>query len=173
MPEGGDPPSWKRGSQDCRLRLTKSGVLWHGLLPCLLRALEQWQPQPVGTERQYREALLKYLRRWAPRARVESEYRRGGATVDIYFRWQGFLATQEIFVELKRNLVHGYELHRLMGQIESLRLSGREVVVVVCGETKESLLARLVNHYHALLRRNETYLAKHMAVVVKAPQKMD
>jgi len=150
------------------VRLTSCGVLWHGLVPSLLQGLERWQPVAVKTEREYREALLKYLRHWAPQARVESEYRAGGSSVDIYFCWPGLLGAREVFVELKRNLVHGYELHRLMGQIESLHLEGRQIIIVVCGEAKESLLARLVNHYGALAQENEIYLGKNVAVIVKA-----
>jgi hypothetical protein len=79
---------------------------------------------------------------------VETEYRHNGTTIDIYVKQRGFLGdSSEVFVELKRNLLHKAQLDRLVGQVESLQPSKNAILVILCGQTNPALVTRLNERY--------------------------
>jgi hypothetical protein len=68
-------------------KISKAEVAYSGLNYALLRLLRDWQPPPLKTELEYRNALFEYLREALPEdARVEKEYRHSGTTSDLYLR---------------------------------------------------------------------------------------
>lgn len=127
--------------------LTRVGVAWEGLFSAIDRVtLNEWNPGPLKSEKQFRDSLLAQLRLGAPPAplcRIEKEYRDGGTTADIYMKWQGLVFSAEIYIELKLNLTRKTDFDRLVGQIHGLEPAKRKIVVVLCGETDPALLGRL------------------------------
>ena len=110
---------------------------------------------------------MRFLREFAPGARIEAEYRHSGTTADIYFKWEGFLSTGEIFIELKRNLRQKPQLDRLIGQLEQLDPGKHKIIVVLCGKTNETLLSRFKKKY----RRYWEGLETQMVILVKPESK--
>ncbi len=106
-----------------------------------------WQPQPLPTELKYRNSLTELLRARLPKAKIETEYRHNGTTIDIYAKEPGFFGSTEVFVELKRNLLHKAQLDRLVGQIESLQPGKNAILVVLCGDTNPALVTRFKEKY--------------------------
>ena len=115
----------------------------------VLKSAKQWQPNPLATELKYRDALIAHLRQQLKEATIEPEYRHSGTTTDIYVKRKGFFGFSEVFVELKRNLSSKSQLDRLVGQIESLEPKKNFIIVILCGETNPTLLARLKERYGA------------------------
>ena len=115
----------------------------------VLKSAKQWQPNPLPTELKYRDSLIAHLRQQLKEATVEPEYRHSGTTTDIYVKEKGFFGSSEVFVELKRNFSSKSQLDRLVGQIESLEPKKNFIIVVLCGETNPTLLARLKERYAA------------------------
>jgi len=114
----------------------------------VLKLANQWQCQPLPNELAYRDSLIEHLREHLSGVkRIESEYRHFGTTTDIYVEQSGYFGSSQVFVELKRNLSSKAELDRLVGQIESLEPKRNPIIVVLCGETKPTLLARLRERY--------------------------
>jgi hypothetical protein len=124
-------------------RINKVTVAWDGLLANLCRVICKWQPQDFPRERDYRDSLTAYLRANAPGARIECEYRHLGTTADISVEWDGFISTERVLIELKRNLNSKSEFNRLVGQIADLRPHQTPIIVVLCGETSPQWLDRL------------------------------
>ena len=129
------------------MKITKASVSWDGIVANLNRALKEWHPEDFKKESEYRDSLLAYLRECAPDARITREYRHLGTTVDLFLEWPGFFGKDAVFIELKRNLTHKAQLDRLIGQIECLQPKKHNIVVLLCGETDQSLLERLKEHY--------------------------
>lgn len=128
-------------------KITKGAVAWDGLMPNLVRAIESWVPIGCQKETEYSDSLAYYLRECAPDAHIEREYRHLGSTIDIYVRWNGFWGTENIYIELKRNLSQKSQLDRLIGQIEGLQPGQHKIIIVLCGDTAPALLNRLVAKY--------------------------
>jgi len=130
------------------------------------KLVREWQPQLLPTELKYRDSLSALLRERLRDAKVETEYRHSGTTIDIYVKLPGFFGSSEVFIELKRNLLHKAQLDRLVGQIESLQPRKNAIVVVLCGEANPALVSRFKEKYKtvdgALLLDGEP-----MALVVK------
>jgi len=130
------------------------------------KLVREWQPRLLPTELKYRDSLCALLRERLRDAKVETEYRHSGTTIDIYVKLPGFFGPSEVFIELKRNLLHKAQLDRLVGQIESLQPRKNAIVVVLCGEANPALVARFKEKYKtvdgALLLDGEP-----MALVVK------
>lgn len=108
---------------------------------------KEWQPHILPTELKYRDALSTLLRGCLKDAKVETEYRHIGTTIDIYVKQSGFFGSSEVFVELKYNLLHKAQLDRLVGQIESLQPGKNAIVVILCGQTNPALLTRFKERY--------------------------
>jgi hypothetical protein len=111
------------------------------------KLVKEWQPQQLPTEFKYRDSLSTFLRGRLRDAKVETEYRHIGTTIDIYVKEAGFFGSSEVFVELKRNLLHKAQLDRLVGQLESLQPRKNAIVVILCGETSPALVTRLKEKY--------------------------
>jgi len=129
------------------MRISKAQVAWGGLMAALQKVIENWNPARFRSELQFRDSLVDHLRRCAPEARVEKEYRDNGTTTDIYFVWEGLLETTRVFIELKRDLHQKAQLDRLVGQIELLEPRQNHVIVVFCGTSDEQLLGRFRYKY--------------------------
>jgi len=123
--------------------LNKVTVAWDGLLANLCRAIGKWEPEDFPRERDYRDSLAAHLRVYAPDARIECEYRHLGTTADICVEWDGFISTERVLIELKRNLNSKSEFNRLVGQIADLKPDRTNIIVVLCGETSAQWLDRL------------------------------
>lgn len=128
-------------------KITKGTVAWDGLMANLVRAIEAWIPMDYQKELEYSDSLASYLRECAPNAHIEREYRHLGSTIDIRVQWTGFWGTDDVFIELKRNLRQKSQLDRLVGQIEGLQPGKHKIIIVLCGETAPALLDRLVTKY--------------------------
>ena|SRR5258708_37429202 len=111
------------------------------------KLIKQWQPQMLPTELKYRDSLCTLLRGNLSDSKIETEYRHTGTTIDIYVKKPGFFGSSEVFVELKRNLVHKAQLDRLVGQIESLQPGKNAIIVILCGETNPALVNRFKEKY--------------------------
>src|SRR5207245_4050672 len=114
------------------------------------KLVKEWQPRPLPTELKYRDSLTTLLRERLRDAKVETEYRHNGTTIDIYVKKYGIFGSSEVFVELKRDLLHKAQLDRLVGQIESLEPLKNAIVVILCGETNPALVTRLREKYKTL-----------------------
>lgn len=128
-------------------KITKIEISWHGLIGAVARAIRRWEPQPQKSEHGYRDALIEHLRACAPDARVEKEYRVAGTTADVYVKMAGLLSTDEVYLELKRDLGKKADCDRLVGQVADLDPRNREVIVVLFGQTDPALLKRLEEQF--------------------------
>jgi hypothetical protein len=129
------------------------------------KLIGEWQPGPLANELQYRNSLTALLRERLPKAKIETEYRHNGTTIDIYAKEPGLFSSTEVFVELKRNLLHKAQLDRLVGQIESLQPGKNAILVVLCGETNPALVTRLKEKYG--IAGKAVVFGPGMGVVVK------
>jgi hypothetical protein len=130
------------------------------------KLVQEWQPAALPTELKYRNSLAIFLRERLKDTKIETEYRHSGTTTDIYVRQAGFLGSTEVFVELKRDLAQKTQFDRLIGQIECFS-SRNPIIVVLCGETKSELVARLKEKYGL----SADIIFRQMAVVVKQTSK--
>ncbi len=129
------------------------------------KLIAEWQPAQSANELQYRNSLTALLRERLPKAKIETEYRHNGTTIDIYAKEPGLFSSTEVFVELKRNLLHKAQLDRLVGQIESLQPGKNAILVVLCGETNPALVTRLKEKYG--IAGKAVVFGPGMGVVVK------
>lgn len=142
-------------------KITWLTLAWDGLVPNLCRAINDWNPLELAKEFEYRDSLVTHLRQRAPDARIQTEYRHLGTTVDIYFEIDGFFGVHKAYIELKRNLHQKAELDRLIGQTEHLKPRQNNVVIIVlCGDTTPALLDRLKEQYKAYLGWNLRIIEK-------------
>jgi len=130
------------------------------------KLVKEWQPRLLPTELQYRNSLTALLRERLPKAKIETEYRHSGTTIDIYVKQPGFLGSTEVFVELKRNLLQKSQLDRLVGQIESLQPGKNPIVVILCGETNPALVTRFKEKY-GIMEGTFIVYGEPLTVVVK------
>ncbi len=145
--------------------LTKGAVALSGLVENLETAIEKWTPGKLANELKYRDSLLGFLRENVPPdCHVEREYRHNGTTTDIFLKWKGLVFDDEIFLEVKRDLNKKTTLDRLVGQIESLEPGKRSIVVVLVGDTDQSLANRLRAKYSAFIGAQ---FDKPFAIVIK------
>ena len=129
------------------------------------KLIAEWQPAQSANELQYRNSLTALLRERLPKAKIETEYRHNGTTIDIYAKESGLFGSTEVFVELKRNLLHKAQLDRLVGQIESLQPGKNAILVVLCGDTNPALVTRLKEKYG--IAGKAVIFGPGMGVVVK------
>ncbi len=150
-------------------KLAKADVALNGLLPRVAQLIsDDWQPGKQATEIAYRNSLLKYLRDIVPEdCRVEREYRHSGTTTDIYISWKGILASDEIFIEIKRNLQKKTVFNRLVGQIEELNPGKHKIILLLTGYTDEAFLGRLKSRYKRFMVHGMLYSSVTMAIIVK------
>ena len=137
-------------------KITKKQVTWYGLLDVITESVRDWKPTELSRENQYSAALADYLREVCPPdTRVETEYRDGGTTVDVWLSWQGLLFSDQLFIELKRNLRKKTDYDRLVGQIVALKPGNRRILIVLIGDTSDKLLGRLTEHFQTELEESE------------------
>ena len=108
----------------------------------VFKLVKEWKPESLPTELKYRDSLAAFIRERLEDAKVETEYRHSGTTADVYVKESGFFGSSEVFVELKRNLVHKAQLDRLVGQIHGLQPKKNNIIVVLCGGANPALVAR-------------------------------
>jgi len=137
-------------------KISKIQVTVNGLLDVIAESVQDWKPTEFSRENQYSAALADYLREVCPpETRVETEYRDGGTTVDVWLSWQGLLFSDQLFIELKRNLRKKTDYDRLVGQIVALKPGNRRILVVLVGDTSAKLLGRLTEHFQTELEESE------------------
>jgi len=147
-------------------KLTKVDVAINGLLAGLVKLVKQWEAGTLGSETEYRDSLLKFIRSSVPEdCRVEREYRHGGTTADLFISWKGLLFSGEVFVEIKRNLQKKASFDRLVGQLEGLEPGKRGILVVLVGSVDEGLHGRLRDRYASFM--GDLVDEGMMAIVVK------
>ncbi|HXJ03740.1 MAG TPA: hypothetical protein VNH65_01490 [Candidatus Acidoferrum sp.] len=130
------------------------------------KLVKEWQPEALPGELQYRNSLMALLRQRLIKASIEPEYRHKGTTTDIYVKQPGLLfGSSEVYVELKRNLLHKAQYDRLVGQIESLDPRKNAIIVVMCGETNPALVTRFKEKYD--FADGSSFSGEPMIVVVK------
>jgi hypothetical protein len=135
------------------MNISKLAVTWEGLLSAVAGLVGQWKPPLLKNEVAYRDHLLSLIRSAVPPdTKVEKEYRHHGTTIDIWVRWVGLVLNGELALELKVNLKKKTEFDRLVGQIESLSPETNAVLVVLIGETDQSLLGRLQEKYARFIK---------------------
>lgn len=128
--------------------LNKANVVWFGLLPKVAQIIRHdWQPGKLSSESDYRDSLVAFLRKSAPDAHVETEYRHAGTTTDVYLKWHGIFSSGEVFIELKLNLQQKDEYDRLIGQIVQINPAKHNLIVLLIGEHNENFVARLQERY--------------------------
>ena len=149
-------------------KISKIRVTYYGLLDVITESVRDWKPTELSRENQYSAALADYLREVCPpETRVETEYRDGGTTVDVWLSWQGFLFSDELFIELKRDLSKKTEYDRLVGQIVALKPGNRRILIVLVGDTSVKLLNRLTEQFQTELEESE----ESMKIVTIEPMK--
>lgn len=126
-----------------RKQINKLSVAWDGFLANLCRAINDWNPEELRRERDYRDSLADHLRGYAPGARIECEYRDSGTTIDICVEWDHLFGTERVLIELKRELNTKAEYNRLVGQITDMKPDKNNIIVVLCGDTSAEWLDRL------------------------------
>jgi hypothetical protein len=129
-------------------KIEKLSVTWNGLLLSFAELVHHWGPPALKNETAYRDHLLTHIRDSVPAdTKLEREFRHHGTTIDIWLRWSGLVQRGEIAFELKVNLKKKTEFDRLVGQVESLDPRNNNVLLVLIGETDQSLLGRLREKY--------------------------
>jgi len=135
-------------------KIEKLTVSLNGLLSTFVKLVEAWQPPVLKAETKYRDHLLEHIRAAVPEdARVEREYRHRGTTMDIYVSWKGILQSDDLAIELKKDLAKKTDFDRLVGQIEGLDPMKNKTIVVLVGKTDMALLGRLREKYAKVLQR--------------------
>lgn len=111
----------------------------------LYDALESCNFGPFFSEARYRNLAVRHLRGKFPKATFHTEYRLCSIRADIFVDLNRFWsAGAKVALEFKFNLSTTNEYNRLIGQVMSYqKLAEVEVVIVLCGQTKETLVEQL------------------------------
>ncbi|MES9950256.1 MAG: hypothetical protein ABW118_14965 [Candidatus Thiodiazotropha sp.] len=137
-------------------KIKKIEVTANGLLQAVMKRVSQWEPPKQKNEIAYRNHLLEVLRPLLPSdARIEKEYRHRGTTMDLWLEWKGLLFSDDLSFELKVNLTRKTDCDRLIGQIEGLEPKNNKILIILIGETENSLLKRIQEKYHDFLDESE------------------
>jgi len=144
--------------------LNKANVAFDGLMPKVAQIIRRdWQPGKLSSELNYRDSLAAFLRKSAPDAHIETEYRHAGTTTDIYLKWQGIFFSGELFIEIKLNLQQKDEYDRLIGQIVQIDPAKHDLIVLLIGEHNENFVARLQERY----KRYDVPIPSSPRIVIK------
>ncbi len=106
-----------------------------------IRMIEKWNPAGFPRETQYRDDLIKFLRKNLKKGnslvgsgeKVRINKESGGSRCDISIE-------REIGIELKNNFKTTTKVHELVGQIQKHRMDWKHMIVVLVGETKQRML---------------------------------
>lgn len=139
------PPSSNTQETKASARLPNGTTM--SAFDSVAKIAKEWQPPALSTELAYRNSLAALLRQQLTKAKIETEYRHSGTTIDIYAKQPGLIGSSEVFIEMKRNFLQKAQLDRLVGQIESLNPGKNAIIVVLCGETNPVLVARFKEKY--------------------------
>jgi hypothetical protein len=113
----------------------------------VFRLLKGWQPPALSSELKYRNSLVVFLRERLKNARIETEYRRDEALIDVYVNQTTFLGPTDVFIKIKRDLTDDATLNRLVAEVNSFQPTKNSVVIVLCGKTNPEPLERLRQVY--------------------------
>ena len=117
-------------------RITKLNISVNGLLDCIEKVVNKWNPPILKNELAYSNDLAEFLRATLPEdAQIEREYRDKSTTADLWISHKGLMLKSEVFFEVKRNLKKKSDYDRLVGQIQGLRPEKNNVFVVLVGDT--------------------------------------
>ena len=136
-------------------------------LETVFKQVREWQPESLPTELKYRDSLAAFLREGIKDAKIETEYRHTGTTADVYVKQTGFFGSSEVFVEIKRNLIHKAQLDRLIGQVHELQPKKNSIIVVLCGDVNPALVTRFKELFADQLFTLIPDIPSNLALVVK------
>ncbi len=143
---------------------TKVEIGQNGIVPSIAALLSRWHPPVMKNELAYSNALARHLREILPDdAQVDREYRHEGTTCDIRIAYK---VDDEVFLELKWTFRKKPECDRLIGQVEGLKPSKNKIIVVLVGDTNQTLLGRLRAHFDRHLRDQRVGEETFMVVCV-------
>ncbi len=100
------------------------------------KIIESWQPVNCHTEKQFENSLMIKLQKELKGIKIQSQYGSGRQKVDI-------VVNDKIPIEIKKDLKSSSALQRTIGQLEQYLKSWETVILVLCGEVKQDLLADL------------------------------
>lgn len=152
-------------------RITKIAVGWYGLLDTIAQCVSTWRPATQSKETAYTRLLAEHLRQNLPEdAHVESEYRHAGETLDLYVQYSGIISDDEVFIEVKRRLFRKAEFNRLVGQISSLPLKNK-ILLVLIGDCDIELIGRLRRQFKRRLNGKSAMILDAPTIsVVRVPE---
>lgn len=118
----------------------------------VVEAIELWEPGPCFTEARCRESLFLFLQRCFRRKDLGKEVQVNRGRADIMITLKGAFGTTgaPVAIELKYDLLSTSEYNRLLGQISEYIRAKVELVVVLCGRTKQEFVDGIVAHMRAL-----------------------
>ena len=109
------------------------------------RLIKKWKPEEFSNEKQYRNDLVKFLRKqefdWYGEVIITKEDGRGLCDIAI---------NQEVGIELKKDLKKKSEVDRLSGQIIDYKRQYDNLIILLVGKTNEDtldLLKSKINHF--------------------------
>ena len=122
----------------------------------VIDAVGKWRPPSLAREKDYEEALYKFLHERFPKTQIFRQYTQAKTCADIYVDFgEGH---QRVAIELKAHLNDRGEFHRLFGQMFEYAYVWRvDSILVLCGESEPSLV-KLSRAYVDML--NEKFSAK-------------
>jgi hypothetical protein len=139
-------------------RITKLEITANGLLDCIEKVVNKWNPPILKNELAYSSDLAEFLRATLPTdAQIEREYRAHGTTADLWISYKGLMLKSEIFFEVKRNLKKKSDYDRLVGQIQGLIPEKNKVIVVLVGDTDVKFLDRLKEQFAKYMENSWDY----------------
>jgi hypothetical protein len=99
------------------------------------RFIKKWKPEKFSNENQYRNDLVKFLRKqefdWYGEVIITKEDGRGLCDIAI---------NQEVGIELKKDLKKKSEVDRLSGQIIDYKRQYDNLIILLVGKTNEDTL---------------------------------
>lgn len=146
---------------------TKVEISQDRIVSLVATLLSDWHPSVLKNELGYSNSLASYLRAALPDdAQVDREYRHEGTTCDIRIAYR---VADEVFLELKWQLRKKAECDRLIGQVEGLKPSKNKIIVVLVGETNQTLHGRLKAQFSNYLCDQRVGEERFMVVHVPMP----
>lgn len=134
----------------------------------IVDAIDRWRPGPFFTEQRYQASLARFLQGEYPRSRFLLEHAVGRGRADIFACMCGRTKGANVIIELKYELLARNEYLRLVGQLhEYVDSSSAEIVVVLCGATKQEWRSQLQSHLNKLVADRWFYKAFVVAKAIK------
>jgi len=98
--------------------------------------IEQWSPIGCSSEKDCEDSLYAFLHQKLDDVQIVRQYGRGRAQIDL-------MVNDSIMIELKFRLSSKSEYQRLVGQLIDYKEWGKNLIIVLVGETEPGLLKDL------------------------------